>query len=368
MRESKTSEMLRQAAADGLSGSVRLHVGESLIGQVLFVEGRVAWATSRDQRERLGTFLWRLGHITRAQLEIVERMFEAHHGRKKFGHLLEELGLMPRPILRRCLLLHTREAVRALLACHDAVPSRMDGALDVTEEMLFALEEVLPSREAPIERGTDRPPTRRASPPDEAGGDPLAPLFGIPGYVASAVVSSQGEVRTGHATDCGLDLTCLGIFASAVADGASRLAACGAIGTMEIATVGGPGGGAVMSWIDEDRRNLVVVLLGDPVHQGVARLAIEDARPGLRSWTDQASVATFFRGLVQKAETPQDQVRALKVAIRVRLRELRMEGRGDRQVERLEEALDLVNQGKLAEAAGILDDPETPSGAAAAAR
>jgi hypothetical protein len=44
------------------------------------------------------------------------------------------------------------------------------------------------------------------------------------------------------------------------------------------------------------------------------------------------------------------------VAIRVRLRELRLEGRSDQHVERLEEALDLVNEGRLAEAAVILGD------------
>ena len=120
-----------------------------------------------------------------------------------------------------------------------------------------------------------------------------------------------------------------------------------------------------MSWIDVDRKHLVVVLMGDRAHQAVARLAIEGALPGLRDWATQASMATFFRGLVEKARTPDEQVRALRVAIRVRLRELRIEGRSDRQVERLEGALDLVNEGKLADAATILEDPEAPLAAAA---
>jgi hypothetical protein len=350
-------DLLRRAAADRLSGSVRLHVGAAQVGLVFFVDGHVVWATCREQRETLGTFLWRLGHITRRQLEIVGKVFEGHQGRKKFGQLLEELGLMPRPILRRCLLLHTREALRTLLACRGVVCTTVSETVGVTDDTLFALDEVLPFPDA-LGAHPVGPPAL-APTAGRGGGEPIELLFEIPDYLACAVVSAQGEVLTGHATRCGQDLVPLGIFAGAAADGAERLVASGGLGPMGLLSIGSTSGRALIRWVDEAKRYLVVVLVGGVARQAEAEAVIEAALPSLRRWISNTTVATFFRELVEKAASPREQVQALRMAIRVRLRELRMEGCSDRNVARLEDALDLVNDGKLGEAAVILGDADS---------
>jgi hypothetical protein len=351
---------LRRASAERLSGCVRLHSGETLIGQVLFAGGAIAWATSRSQREKLGAFLWRLGHITRSQLETVSREFEAHRGKKKFGQLLEELGFLPQPVLRHCLLLHTQEAVRALLACRGARASMEPSRVDASEAINFSLEEVLPARRAAGDGGPEWSPPAEAESGHGPGAEALGPLLAIPSHVASAVVSAAGDLQAVRATRSGLDLAPLGILASALADSASRLAACGALGAARIVSVRCAQGAAAATWIDEARKTLVVVLMGDPSHQARARLAIEEALPDLRRWTTRRSAADFFKQQVEKARTPQEQLRALGAAIRLRVRELRIEGHSDQEVSRLEAALELVEDGRLSEAACALGDLGAP--------
>ncbi len=65
--------------------------------------------------------------------------------------------------------------------------------------------------------------------------------------------------------------------------------------------------------------------------------------------------AQRFKEMLAGAETPEEQGLALEIAIGERLRELRREGRDAKAVARLEQALELLRQGKLEEALRQMD-------------
>jgi hypothetical protein len=60
--------------------------------------------------------------------------------------------------------------------------------------------------------------------------------------------------------------------------------------------------------------------------------------------------AAFFKEMLDAAESEEEQVLALQIALGQRLREIRSVGGDDRTVEKLEHALELLREGKLADA------------------
>lgn len=138
--------LMRQAAAGHRSLCFDLHAGGSHVGRVVMVNGYVAWATCRDQHRILGSFLLRIGGVTREQL--VNAIQEVRKSPKRqLGGVLEEMKLMERPTLRRCLLLHVRAAVRTLLSFRDARVSSTEITTAVDETLLIRFEEVLPAKQ-----------------------------------------------------------------------------------------------------------------------------------------------------------------------------------------------------------------------------
>jgi len=133
-----------QASETGFSGLIRIFRSEEQIGVVIMRSGEIAWAVSKYQNEHLGSFLERLGQVTREQLQEVERQYLSMAKTKKFGALLEELGFLTRTQLKFFIKLHVRSALLNLLELPDVVVTTNGGDMKVDEDLTFALQEILP--------------------------------------------------------------------------------------------------------------------------------------------------------------------------------------------------------------------------------
>jgi predicted regulator of Ras-like GTPase activity (Roadblock/LC7/MglB family) len=349
-------ESIRRSGTEKWSGKLQIFLGESLIGQILFSEGNIVWATSKNQPETLGTFLWRLGHITRMQLEMIRKIFEANQGKKKFAEILEELGFMAAPVLRRCLLLHTRAAVRALLSCSEGVVKTAPGPRDPTQEMMFSVEEVLPfersvGREATLEPGSRDPMVWILKSPQN---EILHPLTVVPDYIASAVFSSDGDVLTAHISPDSIDPVLLGVVLVSMMENASRTIASTNLGMLDFLIISCSEGWLMMRWIDDKKEFLLTLMVGHLCNPTLAQYEITKNLSALRRWADNQSKLPFFKDLLRNAVTEEEQVQTLRLAIREQLQKLRREGCTDQTAKPLEDILDLLRNNNLKDAMNAL--------------
>ncbi|PKN24659.1 MAG: hypothetical protein CVU65_11150 [Deltaproteobacteria bacterium HGW-Deltaproteobacteria-22] len=137
-------DTLIQSSDQGFSGLIRVFRNEEQIGVVIMRSGEVAWAVSKFQNEHLGSFLERLGQISREQLQDVERQYLSLAKTKKFGALLEELGLLTRTQLKFFIKLHIRSALINLMEMPEVVVTSSGGDMKVDEDLTFAIQEILP--------------------------------------------------------------------------------------------------------------------------------------------------------------------------------------------------------------------------------
>jgi len=153
----KLLDVLRESVAQGRTARIALVSGEAQVGRIVMVNGFVAWAMCQKQRHLLGSFLLRVGGITREQLDTATAIYRAYRGKRELGAVLDELGFMSRPALRHCLLLHIRSAMRSLLALANVRISSEPVTMQVDEALLFHLDTVLTAAQ--------RPPAPPAPPP-----------------------------------------------------------------------------------------------------------------------------------------------------------------------------------------------------------
>jgi len=137
-------DTLIHASDTGFSGLLRVYRSDDQIGVVIMRSGEIAWAVSKFQNEHLGSFLERLGQVTREQLQEVERQYLSLAKTKKFGALLEELGFLTRTQLKFFIKLHVRSALINLLELPDVLVLSSGGDMKVDEDLTFALQEILP--------------------------------------------------------------------------------------------------------------------------------------------------------------------------------------------------------------------------------
>ncbi len=346
LRDEPLIAELRLASAARYGGGICVEVEGAPVGRVVCVEGKVAWATCRSQPEDLGGYLWRLGHLTRTQLDLVQSAFRAHQGRKSLGTLLEELGFMSRGVLRRCLLLHIRSAIEALGSCAASEIAREPYSLSASFDLLFDVEEVCPSE----------------------GGDPradalarwltehcalLSPLGGLPGYAASALLSADGEVMAAHASRDAGDPAAMASRLCSALESAAHMSSTAGLGRVRRAVFGCEHGYALVAWLDDLRSHALALVVDAPAPDAAAVAAVERLLPALRSFAGERALASYFKRMLSEAQGPEEQARALKVAMQTRLRDVRRAGAGDDSVRRLEEAIDLLQNGKLEQALAL---------------
>jgi predicted regulator of Ras-like GTPase activity (Roadblock/LC7/MglB family) len=270
---------LLAAARDGFSGKLTVTSETAHLGLVVFHRGRIGWAVSREQPEDLGTFIWRLGRITKDQLQPIRQRYDEHGGKKKLGELLEEAGLIRRPVLRRCLLLHARRALSALIRQVGATGARCEEAVRVDPEMTFALEELLP------EFRTDRPQDGDGG--AALGANPILVILSeIQGYEASAILSADGEAVVAHSTRPDFDPSLLGVLLVSVLEASSKLTDCTDVGELRFLLLDCEHGSLLARWVPGDRHHLMALLVGESGNIGTAKYEMEAALPAVASYLD----------------------------------------------------------------------------------
>jgi len=277
-------DALTEAAATRWSGVLEASAGDERVGSVVIADGELAWATCVYQPEDLGSFLYRLGHVTREELDEVRAEYERNGGRRKLGRLLEEAKLVSRPVLRRCLLLHVRMALACLLPSANLGATWRKGSVSVEDELLFPLREVLPEWQEP-----DSAEGLSLSEPgvcDDERTGVLARLDSISGYRGSIIAGRDGQLIAGHGftaeeqRDGGL----LATTAVTLMDGAVNTASWSGLGRVEYAYLEADGGSVLARWVDSEHRSVVAVFLGAEGRLGEARhrvAALEDELSGL---------------------------------------------------------------------------------------
>jgi predicted regulator of Ras-like GTPase activity (Roadblock/LC7/MglB family) len=351
--ESPLAARLLRAEAAKWSGTLGVTVAGRHVGSVMMIEGGLVWATSKDQRETLGAFLWRLGRITRSQLEIAQNLYSAHQRQKKLGQILAELDYMDPLVFRRCLLLHTRAALRALARCEGAEVRESSAPLIDEDEVRFSVEEVLGPLEpaASLEEDDEGESAEWARWSERNA--VLRPLSTCEGYLLSGVFSADGQVLAAHG---GSALPLLRTLLASVLESASRTVGVAGLGELAFTIIEGSQGQVVALWLDEYCKNLMVVMASSAAPPDALRRAVLASLPRLKSWAAERSLASYFKSLVLRAESEGEQTKVLKVAMRVRLRELRRAGGNDEVVGRLERAIDLLQSGRLREVVQSLSE------------
>ncbi len=84
-------------------------------------DGQIIFATSNDERERLGEILVKMGHLTRDQLEEGLRLHLKNPGMKKIGAVLVECGFVSAKDLFNGLKFQVRLTIQRLLMLQDGV-------------------------------------------------------------------------------------------------------------------------------------------------------------------------------------------------------------------------------------------------------
>ena len=280
--------LVRLSSSRG-TGKVEVRKRGEVVGNVVVFQGKVAWAVCRDQPETLGTFLWRLGRITRQQFDDINRLYMEHRGKKKLGVLLEEAGYVSRPVLRRCLLLHTRKAVGCLLSEEQVTVRTRPVEMDVGEDDLFDLEEVMPHfRYHPaLSEHVEEADGEEARGPLQDKRHPLRALSQIPGYLASAVVSADGEVVVADAPEKEVDPSLLGVLLVTVLEASSRVVVPTSLGEINFLLMDCDQGTLLARWIGGSRENLAALLMSSDGNLGLAKYKVTEAVPALAEWLER---------------------------------------------------------------------------------
>ena len=290
-------EALRAAKEEAWSGRINVSVDGHQVGAVVLRAGRVAWAVCTNQPEDLGTFLWRLGRLDKSDLDKVRARYESSHGKRKLGAMMEEAGVLPRSVLHRCVLLHTRRAMACLAEYPLARVRTMRTEFRVDEEMTFSLEDVLPNA-----AHSDRPPNpctgamlvgRWANWTDE--NQILAQLGDLPGYLGSGIFGREGEVVAAHAAGV-VDPVTIGVFVVSVLESSLRTVRKAGLGDLGSLSFDCDEGIIITQWLNERRAHVAVVVVEPGGHKGMARYKVANLAPTFADWVGEGHKANSSVG------------------------------------------------------------------------
>jgi predicted regulator of Ras-like GTPase activity (Roadblock/LC7/MglB family) len=215
--------------------------------------------------------------VSRDDLARVRRRFVELQGRRKFGTLLEEAGLVRRPVLRRCLLLHARAALAKLI---EEAPTTVVGVepirLDADEELTFELKELMRS-ECQTETSATWADFRAWTDENIA----LTPLSEVPGYRACAVLTVDGRVVTAQSASAENDPSLIAIFLTTVLEHSTSTMTSAGVGAVNLVLLECEQGTVIARWIDPERRRLLAALLDPEGNLGMAKLRMQELVPKL---------------------------------------------------------------------------------------
>ena len=257
---------LLAAVSQRRTGELEAFSNGDEVGAAVMIDGRLAWASCRYQPEDLGSFLRRLGHVSNDQLARASATYADQEGRTKLGRILEDDGVVSRPVLRRCLQLHLRMALSCLLRDERLIGLWTEGGFTSDEELTFTLDEVFPE----LQR------TARKNDVDEDGlsfSFVLEELGVTPGYRSSVIADSWGTALGVHgdATDDPLLASVLATAAATLVESGRNTVKRSGLGDLDFLMVEGEHGSATVRWADRDRRYLLAVFLEANGQTGFAR-------------------------------------------------------------------------------------------------
>ncbi len=175
---------LREASNVEWSGLLRVNNDNEQVGAIVMRQGRIAWAVYQKQKEALGEFLYRIGKLTREQLKEVTQLYFSLGKTKKLGSILEAEGLIDRPTLRKCLLLHIRSALLSMITKREFTVITSGGELVVEEDLTFSFAEIF----SPQENNADI----------DAKVYIFDELANVPGYSSTLIAGPDGQVLVIH--------------------------------------------------------------------------------------------------------------------------------------------------------------------------
>jgi len=269
---------LSAAVRTGWSGRLRALSGPDPVGAATLVGGRFAWLASRTQSANVASFLGRLGHVSSHQLDAVRERCRASAGRESLAGALREARLVPDGVLRRCLLLHHRAALRSLVCREGVWLEREEGTVSFDEDLLFSLGEIMPELSP---RAASPTPSLPAAAGEDSGGGLLAPLAEMPGHRACAVVDAEGRVLVGCSRSPAIEAVALGAALASAVEAAMRLARFNAMGPVNFLVVSGEAGTLVGRWVDPARRHFVAAVVAEESQIGLAKYRIGSLLPAI---------------------------------------------------------------------------------------
>ncbi len=286
----KLFETIALAADEAWSGEVTVDAGDEHLGQIVFVKGKIAWATAVDQTENLGTFLWRLGHITPKQLNQVRQDYNKHGGKKKLGLILEEAGMLSRPVLRHCTKLHLEFALSSLFTRAGAEPKLVLTPGEVQEATLFEPEEVLPLPVATgfIKRWSEKFKTSDRWTAISQDNDILSPFLPLEGYLASAVIAYDGSVLVAHFNTSSTKTSIFGVLLATMVEKVTNLGVALDLGEMKSASITCAEGYIAACWVGERRQYLSALLTSREGDPAASMSALEEYTQSIVDWLDGA--------------------------------------------------------------------------------
>jgi len=289
MHSSSLLGCIIQGMWDEWSGTIDVKQAELLLGQVVMAQGKIAWATSNRQTENLASLVWRLSYISVEQLSTVSKLYYRHKGKRKIGAILEQEGLMSRPVLRRCLMLHIRFALANLFSHGDALVDPRPDSLATDEDILFLPEEVLPfavisdfAKEW-VQHNRDAAYWQQVT----AENNMLAPLFELPGYLASAVVSAHGGVVVAHGKVDWMEPRILAVLVASVMERSMELASVVELGQVRATMVEFGEGYLGVRWVDDSQQFACVTITDHDGNLGHTLSGLDRISVTIASWLDE---------------------------------------------------------------------------------
>jgi predicted regulator of Ras-like GTPase activity (Roadblock/LC7/MglB family) len=259
-----------------LGGTLQVIEDEEKIGEIVFSDGRLAWAVCRYQTETLGKFLIRTGRITRDQFREVSRCFRDQSTGKKLGVLLEEAGFVTRDELRQLIATHIRMALASLIEREPVTFALSSKQVVLDDASTFTVAEI-------TEPLCGLPPLPDA--PDAEAHPPqaLRDLLEPPGHQAVALVGAEGSLHGALARE-GQEIDwprLAAVTARWLREGTTAARSVG-LGAMETVLVECQDRTVLLRWLDETHEALALLVLGPEGKLGVAKHRLQTALPALR--------------------------------------------------------------------------------------
>lgn len=307
-------EALREAAHTRWSGLIRVFHGSETVGSLVIHEGRLAWATAKDQKEDFGGLLRREGLIDDERLHEIRRRYQTAVKVGQLCAILEgEKGGASRGEMRRLLLRYFRSVTYQLLSRADLGTSASKGNLEVERSMTFSWDELvvedrleetysvrpswtpdappsLSAREAAF--GTDvvkeglhrqlETTGRTKGEGTEVEGGLLKRFASLRGYRGSMIASARGAIFAVHGVGDREEVQGVAKAATALLGAQRNVEGLVGVGVAEYALLEGKGGSMSIMWIDEEQQFATIVLLDETGRPGVLRQAIARALDELR--------------------------------------------------------------------------------------